>query len=539
MTAERGAIADYKPVMDLLRIRTGLSFAPGHDENAVAGICRAMARAGMQDLSPYCDLIEADADALDDLIIELTVGETYFFREPAQFEFIRCEVLPEIRQHRGNEHVIRVWSAGCASGEEAYSLAMLFEREGCSDHAHILATDISRAALAKARQATYSAWSLRGQGAPAAKSYLSLHGDRYVLDDSIRRRVAFEYLNLALDVYPSFATGTWGMDLILCRNVLIYFDTGTIRTVARRIFASLADGGWLILGPSDPLLAEYAPFETKVTNAGVFYRRCGNEQASVTGKRLLLESDNRATPSHDSEPLKLEQSQGASREPLAVNRKWPVVNRDLRPANYGSQIAEPCATKLSDPIAQAQTAFAQAEYRRVALLTRDLTTNAAATALRVRALANFDTAEAERECAEATKRHPLSAELQYLHSVLLLELNRDEEAAQAARRVVYLDRSLAMGHFTLGSILRRMGDLKGAQRSYRNASRLAATRPGDEVIPLSDGDCAGRLRTAAETQLALLDNTARSYDGESRTEQSSFYREIAHGDWGITNEVTQ
>src|SRR5438876_76797 len=223
MTAVPWSNPTYEAVAHLLGARTGLSFSTHRQESVEQGIRRAMSRAGTADLNRYHDLLATDAAVLDDLIVELTVGETYFIREPGQFEFLRREVLPEIRARKGAEQTIRVWSAGCASGEEAYSLAILFEQEGLAEKTHILATDISRAGLARARQAVYSSWSLRGEGARTAEAYLSRRGDRFVLEDRLRRRVAFEYLNLALDVYPSFGTGTWGMDVILCRNVLIYF----------------------------------------------------------------------------------------------------------------------------------------------------------------------------------------------------------------------------------------------------------------------------------------------------------------------------
>ena len=133
------------------------------------------------------------------------------------------------------------------------------------------------------------------------------------------------------------------------------------------------------------------------------------------------------------------------------------------------------------------------------------TDDLAAAILHIRALANLETARAERACAEAAARHPLAAELHHLHAVLLLELGRDEEAARAARRVVYLDRTLAVGHFTLGSVLWRRDDRAGARRAYRNARDLCAVRPADEPVPLSDGMPAGRLAEAAAAQLAILD----------------------------------
>ena len=114
---------------------------------------------------------------------------------------------------------------------------------------------------------------MRGEGADAAKPYLQPYEGRFLVAEHIHRRVNFEYLNLALDVYPSLTTDTWGMDIILCRNVLIYFDPQAIRAVARRLYQALAVGGWLLTAASDPPLAAYAPFETVTTDAGLLYRR--------------------------------------------------------------------------------------------------------------------------------------------------------------------------------------------------------------------------------------------------------------------------
>src|SRR5262249_6650463 len=110
------------------------------------------------------------------------------------------------------------------------------------------------------------------------------------------------------------------------------------------------------------------------------------------------------------------------------------------------------------------------------------------TALRIRALANQDVAEAERVCAATTEQQPLSSELHFLRAVLLVDLGRDEEAIQAARRALYLDRSLAIVHYTLGSLLERRGDGAGAWRAYRNARDLCRAGPAEEVVRLTDGE---------------------------------------------------
>ena len=119
-------------------------------------------------------------------------------------------------------------------------------------------------------------------------------------------------------------------------------------------------------------------------------------------------------------------------------------------------------------------------------------------------MANTDVDEAERVCGEAVVRHPLAAELHYLHAVLLLGLGRGADAADAARRVVYLDRTLAAAHFLLGSILPQEGSRDGACRSYRNARDFASARPPGEEVPLAEGETAGTLAARAERQRARL-----------------------------------
>jgi len=489
VTGQDWSSPECEQIARLLVTRTGLAFSPPRIETAEAGMQRAMTRAGVTDLARYRTLLEHDADAFDDLVVELSVGETYFFREPAQFAVIRRDILPEIRRRRGAQHVPRVWSAACASGEEAYSLAIVLFESGLGEHVPLLATDISRTALAKARRAIYGRWSLRGDGAAAAGAYLRPVRDQYHLDERVRRCVTVQYLNLALDTYPSLASGVWGMDLILCRNALIYFDQETVRQVARRLFASLADSGWLVTGPSDPPLAGEAPYETVATAAGVLYRR----PPRSASPELTLPSPPRSAAASAAE----RSAQGAgANDPMSDGNEWMAFGATATAG--GSE--PPSAT----PVADARAALLAGDYARAIRLTRGPQAAAEASALCVRALANVDPVEAERACAAAVARHAFSPELHFLRAVLLLNLGRDEEAARALRHVLYLDRSLAAAHFVLGAILRRRGDLEDARRAYRNARDLCAARPPDEVLPLTDGEPTGRLAEAADVELALL-----------------------------------
>jgi chemotaxis protein methyltransferase CheR len=445
-----------------------------------------MAKSSVADVSQYARLLANDDQTLDDLIVELTVGETYFFREPLQFDYIQRHILSEIHASRGPEHTIRMWSAACASGEEAYSLAILCEQQGLSEATDILATDISSEALAKARQATYSDWSLRGEGGSQAKEFLTLRDGQYHLQQQIRDRVRFEFLNLALDVYPSWITGTKARDLILCRNVLIYFDRDTVRAVAERLYDCLADRGWLILASGDPAIDNYAPYETVVTDAGVFYRKPSSQTV--------------VTPRAHSWGLSANWT--SSRNVAAASHP---PRDDQRVESAGTPTDRSASGPSPSPLNEASEALARGDYARAIQLTADQSPDPAACVLRVKAMANIDTQEAEAECGRLAELHPLMAELHYLHGVLLMELHRDEEACQAVQRAVFLDRTLAIAHFLLGSIRQRRGQLEAAQRSFRNARNLCAALPDQEMVTLSDHETNGQLARAAEMHLGMIE----------------------------------
>jgi chemotaxis protein methyltransferase CheR len=275
---------EYETVARMVNEQTGLVFRKSSCNAVEAGTRRAMERAGVGEVTRYLDLLRGRDVILNDLIDELTVRETYFFRQPDRFEFIRRHVLPEIRRRRGTDHVVRAWSAGCASGEEAYSLAIVFDQEGLAERSSILATDISGIALQVAAEAAYGVSSLRGMSEELVRRYFHRRGYREVLDERIRRRVTFRQSNLATTDRVEVSDQAHEMDLILCRNVLIYFDRVSVGRVARRLFDSLAEGGWLVAGASDPPLAADAPFETVLTDQGVLYRR---GRGSTTAKQGL------------------------------------------------------------------------------------------------------------------------------------------------------------------------------------------------------------------------------------------------------------
>ncbi|AEI64242.1 CheR family methyltransferase [Corallococcus macrosporus] len=521
----------YAEVLALVEERAGL-VPPSCPASAEEGIARAMARAGLKDFDAYrARLLEAPA-ALDDLLIELTVGETYFFRTPEHFEHLRGVVLPELRERHGPEHTARLWSAACSSGEEPYSIAALLMSEGWSEHMSVYATDVSRGALARARQAHYGDWSLRGGWADRMRAHLRAEGRRYVLSPEVQKRVRFSYLNLALDTWPSADSGIWKLDVIFCRNVLIYFNRPTIEAVARRLHDALDEGGYLFTGPSDPPLGGLAPLESVLTEWGVFYRR------PLAGASLSL-----PIPAAWTEPPTVAAttaptwSPSSTGAPGAGTAAHPGIRPPGQPGGTGTMTGRPGAAasprpgdagadappgKATGPGASpaperqgrapsaaalhaARQALSRGHWREAAqhLGALDPDPDTAATA--VRALANLDAAAAVYACAEAATRHPLVAGLRYLESLLLLGQGRLADAERAVRQALYLEPTLVVAWLILGRVLRRHGDPAGAVKAWREAEHLCDALPPDAPLPHADGESASRLAEVARGERSRME----------------------------------
>ena len=293
--------SDYERFHNLLLERTGLYFGEGKRLDMAKHLVAAMGEATVSDLDKYYTRLWAAAldDALwIDLIDRLTVGETYFLRNPAHFAALRTHILPPLIQRRpeSGHLVLRMWSAGCATGEEPYSLAItLHELLPDIDAWNImlLATDINRQSLASAVKGIYREHSFR-KDTPAAfrDRYLRQIKHDWELEQKVRRMVHFAYLNLAEDSYPSVTSFTVGLDLIICRNVTIYFDRPTTMRMASCFRSALVDDGWLMVGHSEPLNTIYLGFDARNFEGAVVYQKSSesypvNDRAPAVRRRPL------------------------------------------------------------------------------------------------------------------------------------------------------------------------------------------------------------------------------------------------------------
>jgi chemotaxis protein methyltransferase CheR len=202
----------------------------------------------------------------------VTTNETYFYREPLQLAALAKEILPQLAGTRAADRTLRLVSAGCSTGEEPYTLAVLVKESRLFEgwDVQILGCDISNRCIDVARAGLYGEHAFRNVEAEAMRRWFHLRGGKWAIDESIRRMVRFTRENL-LD--PRALAGASRVDVLMCRNVLIYFDVAARRKVLGTFHATMRDGGWLLLGHSESLVNLTADFELVHLKSDLVYRR--------------------------------------------------------------------------------------------------------------------------------------------------------------------------------------------------------------------------------------------------------------------------
>jgi chemotaxis protein methyltransferase CheR len=230
-----------------------------------------MRACGVHTYAAYAKLLEADEHEYDRLTDTLTINVSKFFRNPEVWEVVRDVVLPDLMKLRAR--TLNLWSAGTAGGEEAYTLSMIVQefcaaRSVSPDRFRIVGTDIDRASLATAQRAEYTEFAMTDIDAAVRERWFELRG-LYRLRPEARRNVRFDTLDLVRDEFPT------DQHLILCRNVIIYFERAVQETLFRRFHASLATGGYLVLGKVEAIFGAAAGLFQPVANRQRVFRKVG------------------------------------------------------------------------------------------------------------------------------------------------------------------------------------------------------------------------------------------------------------------------
>ena len=498
---------DYERFSRLLLEHCGLNFSESRRAELELGVRHAFAASTCTELDEYYHLVQDPARGrmdLDRLINAVTVNETHFFRDAAQFDALYQHILPELIKRKQALRTLRIWSAGCASGEEPYSIAMLL-RELLPDVDEwaitILGTDVNTEALDRARKATYGEWAFREDRAKLWRlRYFCPHGNRYGLLPEVQRMVSFAKLNLAEPCFPAYETNTTLLDLILCRNVTIYFSESITQQVVDRFYDALVDGGWLVVGHSEPSLYTYRRFQARNFPDTILYQRTGQPSVLPMDWNLSPAGANvQPVSTPPTAPAYGLGSVGQSILPVSIPPTTPACVPATVDTTPSGLVAPASAAEAPDPYEQARELleYGHSEKARDVLLKLIKTrpAHAPTLALMGQACANLgEWSEAERWCREAVRRNNLLLDAYYTLALVLQHQSRLAEAIDAMKKVVYIDRNHVLGHFGLADLYHSNGQLLQACKSLDNARRLLERCADEQIIPGSGGIAAGRLR---------------------------------------------
>jgi chemotaxis protein methyltransferase CheR len=415
------------------------------------------------------------------LTTHLTTNETYFWREPEVFEALEHSIIPELIESRQNNKKIRIWSAGCSTGEEPYSIAIALHKvvpQIRDWNITILATDVNSRVLQRARAGVFGQRSFRNAPEWLRAKYFSLDAkDTFEIVPEIKAMVAFKYLNLAADVSPLPPADTKGMDIIFCRNVLMYFSAIRRSAIMRRFFTSLIQNGYLVVSASELSLKGLSAFKAVNVPGMVLFQKTSknpNAQQTIPVERpnpALLENPERLQSSKRDE-----QSQPRLRE--------NEVLHDAESLRTSASMYE-----------KAMALYAQGKYEDVIEMLQKHDGASEERSLLIRAYANQGELEkALQSCEMAIRADKLNPGLHYLQATLLQEGNRLDEAISALKRATFLDSNFVLSYYSLGKIYRRLGNVQSANKCTTNALTILNACSQDDILYESEGLTAGRFK---------------------------------------------
>jgi chemotaxis protein methyltransferase CheR len=444
-----------------------------------------------QDAAAYLGRLESAGhwlDELRELAIHLTVNETYFFRNQDQFRALMYNALPARVAARKESRSLRVLSAGCASGEEAYSLAIIL-RENVPDpswNVSVRAIDVNAAVLEKAKRARYSPWSLRETSPETQRRWFATEGKDFVLDKSVRDAVVFEERNLAEENADLWKAESY--DVVFCRNVIMYLTPENARAVIARIARSLAPGGYLFLGHAETLRGLSQDFHLEHTHDTFYYRSKGPSERGMPlreGMSQPFSAVSEILPTLvlvDDGATWVEAIQRASERIANLSHASQLVDErqvEAAPAatSHRTQLLDLLEKeRYDDALAIARKAPAESVDDPEALLLR--------AALLVHA---GQIEQAETACKDLLRIDELNAGAHYLRALCLESKGDSAAAAEQDRVAVYLDPAFAMPRLHLGLLARRTGDRAAARVEFARALTLLQVEDASRLVLFGGG----------------------------------------------------
>lgn len=439
--------------------------------------------------------IQLTQSEIERLACYFTVGETYFFRDTGSFEALEKHILPDLIQlGRDKGKFLRIWSAGCSTGEEPYSIAILLSRliKDISEwNITLLASDINIVALNRLQEGLYSEWSFRTTPDEIKTKYFKRkENNRYEILPYLKKFVTPIYINLAEDTYPSLLNNTNAMDLIFCRNTLMYFEEHQAKKVIKKFKKSLVDGGYFLVGASEHFQVESSVFKTLNYHDAIVHQKRENlnEEREVFITMMPLETTTESQPKSDAILPILEINPDKSIVlPSALNLEPDIGDQENYPKSNIEETIFPVKAEQPEP-------------RQIELMARSLANQGKLK----EALAIIEEAIGLDKCNPTPH---------YLKALILQELGNLSDAISALRKSIFLDPNYILPYFSLATIAKHQSKLKDADRYVSIVLSLLKNYSEEDIIPGSEGMTAGRMMES----LALIDKEKKALLGSEKS----------------------
>jgi chemotaxis protein methyltransferase CheR len=434
---------------------TGLEYYAGRANSFAEQIAHRITDLGVPDCGNYLELLHdgnAGEAELDRLIVRLTIGETHFFRHRELFDALRDVALPEIVERNRASKRLRIWSAGCSTGAEAYSLSILLRREmrfSFDDwNISIVGTDINRPVLSQATAGEYEDWAFRGTTPEFRRDCFDevVTGKSWRIAPIFQQGVTFHYHNLVRHPFPSLAYNLIAFDIILCRNVLIYFASEVAQRTISQLAECLVPGGWLALGHAENGGHSCEKFDTVNLRGATLHRKSLSAPCLDALARAKCQ------------PPRLNSRRGHSANGQAVALSRVMTSPHCHGFTLTKQRCKTQTSSMSSAIERVRTLADQGDVEGALQL-----------------------------CLSLIFKEPLNAVLYFYSGLLFDQAGRHTAAADALSRAIYLDREFVLAHYYLGIVQQKLANVPAASKSFRNVMQLLEGLEQTASLPNAGG----------------------------------------------------
>jgi len=450
MKIKKGIISSFR---DIIEEKTGLFFPNSKFETFEKAVIKLLDDSSfnsIDELYNYLSDREIEDTVFKKLINYLTIKETYFFRDRGHFEILRKYVLPEVITEKEGEKKISIWSAGCSTGEEAYSIAMVLHRflnNRDEWNIKILATDINSEYIDSAKTGLYDSWSFRDnlQNEEYA-DYFIRRSDSFEITPEIKKMVDFVKHNLMDGYSVSFPVVPYSLDIIFCRNVMIYFKKNVIKTLIKMFYALLAPNGFLIVSNSDLIFPLPDGFRILNFRDAVVLQKTEKRSADILNQEEKYVSS-------------VDEKKSIGLKEVAYREKHLLLNE-----KKADELLKQCRDKVE------QDPDWLEGYIKIAMILTN----------------KGELEEAHEWCTKALQKDKLCTEAYYILSLIFEEQNNFKDALESLKKVLYIDNSFIPAHYHTGNLYYKLRDFKAGDKCYENAVKLLKSKKEDDIIPLSD-----------------------------------------------------